>query len=59
MNTNQQIFKPDKKYFDALAEKMVRLAKVSVENVAFIEINCGSDSALGTVILKSGEKLKV
>lgn len=55
----QQVFKPDKKYFDALAERMVRLAKVSENDVVFIEINCGSHSGLGTVILKSGEKVKV
>jgi hypothetical protein len=54
-----QIFQPDRAYFDALAQKIVRLSGVSVGEVSSVSINCGNDGSLGQVILKTGETIKV
>jgi hypothetical protein len=54
-----QIFQPDRAYFDALAQKIVRLSGVSVGEVSSVSINCGNDGSLGAVILKSGQIVKV
>jgi hypothetical protein len=54
-----QVFQPDRAYFDALAQKIVRLSGVSVGEVDLVSINCGNDGSLGAVILKSGQAIKV
>jgi hypothetical protein len=54
-----QIFQPNSAYFEALAQKIVRLSGVSAELVDRVAINCGNDGRLGTVILKSGQTIEV
>lgn len=53
------ICKPNKAYFDALAAKMLRMAKVTPEQVERIDINCGSGGGLGKVHLKDGTVISV
>jgi peptide methionine sulfoxide reductase MsrB len=53
------IYQPDREYFQALAEKIIRLSKCNVEVVERVEINCGNSSHLGCVVLKTGEKIVI
>jgi hypothetical protein len=53
------VFKPDAAYFEALANKIVRLSKVPLEDITRVDINCGSGSGFGWVVLKSGERIYV
>lgn len=54
-----QIFRPDERYFQALSEKIVRLSKRSPDEIACVDINCGSGVRIGWVILKNGERIAV
>lgn len=46
-----------------MAEKIARLAKskygIEAEEIARVDINCGSDSSLGKAVLKDGRVLIV
>jgi hypothetical protein len=53
------IFKPDSKYFEGLAGKIVRLSGTNPDKVELVKINCGNSGMLGEIVLKTGETIKV
>lgn len=54
-----EVFKPDRRWSEYTADLIARMSKIERSQIKHVEINCGSGSVLGWVVLQNGERISV